>query len=111
MAKEEKTLSEEDWKRIQKAHDIFEFKTIHDTFGVSAEEFFKAGAEYEHKYQREQQAQLRNKEWTDILTTSELADYAKQYWTSKLIGGAEPNLTDMFIAGFRLGVEKTKELP
>lgn len=59
MAKEEKTLSEEDRKRIEqeaeKDYGTYKEPGINTMYDV-----FIEGAEYEHKYQREQQAELRN---------------------------------------------------
>lgn len=47
--------------------------------------------------------------WTDILSVSELEELAKQFWTEKTIGGVEPKLEDMFIAGFTLGMKRSSE--
>jgi hypothetical protein len=43
-----------------------------------------------------------DKHWTDVLSMSELEEQAKQFWVDKRMGGAEPTLADMYIAGFRL---------
>lgn len=54
---------------------------------------------------------VKDLHWTTVLSISEIESKAKDFWVSKTMGGRSPSELDMFIAGFRIGVQETIKNP